>query len=141
MLLTVVYMTMVVRALLDEWKEEKYLRHYTIAHVLGTINWRWFEREGERERIKQIIKYCLWQHTNKKKEGERERDLRFQMFRLCHRMRSRAPRCIEFVRRHSLTSPAVWLTLSFSFPSVSFFFFFIWFGTKREYYETLKKKK
>jgi hypothetical protein len=65
-------MTMMARTLLDEWKEEKYLRHYTIAHVLGTINWRWFEREGERQRIKQIIKYCLWQHI-KKRSRERER--------------------------------------------------------------------
>lgn len=71
-LLTVFYMTMMARTLLDEWKEEKYLRHYTIAHVLGTINWRWFEREEGRERIKQIIKYCLWQHI-KKRSRERER--------------------------------------------------------------------
>ncbi len=102
-------MTMTARILLDEWKEEKYLRHYTIAHVLRTINWRWFEREGENQANHKIPLV-----TTCKKKKERERDLWFRMFRLCHRMYSRAPRCIEFVRRHSLTSPAIWLTLSLS---------------------------
>jgi len=137
-------MTMVARTLLDEWKEEKYLRHYTIAHVLRTINWRWFEREGERENQANHKILLVTTYKKRREERERERDLRFRMFRLCHRMHSRAPRCIEFVRRHGLTSPPVWLTLSLSFlfflisPPLSLF---IWFGIKREYYETPKKKK
>lgn len=104
-------MIMTIGIWVDKWKEEKYLRHYTIVHVLRTINWRWFEQANRK------IPFVT---TCKKKK---ERDLWFRMFRLCHRMRSRAPRCIEFVRRHSLTSPAIWLTLPLSL-SRSFLFFF-----------------
>ncbi len=132
-------MTMTARILLDEWKEEKYLRHYTIAHVLRTINWRWFEREGENQANHKIPLV-----TTCKKKKERERDLWFRMFRLCHRMYSRAPRCIEFVRRHSLTSPAIWLTLSLSLsPSFSFHSLFFSFDLAQSVNITqnLKKKK
>ncbi len=66
-------MTRMLRTLLDQWKEEKYLRHHTIVHVLGTINWRWFEREGEREN--QANHKILLVTTYEKKEGgERERE-------------------------------------------------------------------
>jgi hypothetical protein len=65
------------RVIADEWKEEKYLRHYTIAHVLRTINCRWFEREGEREREKNqanrkipLVTTCI-----KKRRRDEEREI------------------------------------------------------------------
>jgi hypothetical protein len=140
MLLTVFKMTMTARALLDEWKEEKYLRHYTIAHVLGTINWRWFERDEERETENQANHKILLVTTYKKKR-ERERE-RFAVSNVPIVSSNAFARAKMYWIR---STPWSYITCSL-INSLSLSFFspsriFIWLGIKREYYETLKKKK